>query len=267
MISQSEGSSKSLTYGVVDHGVLAGLPMDLSGTAWRDGGSVSRLRFETLEMGDGNNAERTDARPGAAESGTYLKEQIAALEVQMRFQRRWHGKTQRLRGWLAGRMQRRRDWLADRMQWTNVWRSLKKRMEAEREKVLQACVDFRLERQRYFASVEEEVVKLALAIAARVLHREAKIDPTMLTSAVRVALGRMQEDSGVVLRVSTEDEAMWREVGGVGDRTQVKVAADETMGAGECVLETNVGRVELGVSAQLEEIEKGFFDLLQRRPA
>jgi flagellar assembly protein FliH len=28
-----------------------------------------------------------------------------------------------------------------------------------------------------------------------------------------------------------------------------------------------VGRVELGVAAQLEEIEKGFFDLLHQRPA
>jgi flagellar assembly protein FliH len=33
------------------------------------------------------------------------------------------------------------------------------------------------------------------------------------------------------------------------------------------VLDTNVGRVELGVSAQLEEIERGFFDLMQQRPA
>ena len=39
------------------------------------------------------------------------------------------------------------------------------------------------------------------------------------------------------------------------------------MKAGECVLETSVGKVELGVSAQLEEIEKGFFDLLQQRPS
>jgi flagellar assembly protein FliH len=39
------------------------------------------------------------------------------------------------------------------------------------------------------------------------------------------------------------------------------------MRTGECVLETNIGRVELGVSAQLAEIEKGFFDLLQMRPA
>ena len=33
------------------------------------------------------------------------------------------------------------------------------------------------------------------------------------------------------------------------------------------MLDTNVGKVELGVSAQLEEIEHGFFDLMQQRPA
>jgi flagellar assembly protein FliH len=47
----------------------------------------------------------------------------------------------------------------------------------------------------------------------------------------------------------------------------LKLVGDERLGVGECVLETNVGRVELGVSAQLEEIERGFFDLLQQRPA
>ena len=50
----------------------------------------------------------------------------------------------------------------------------------ERSVVLKACEEFRRERARYFAGVEAEVVKLALAIAARVLHREAKLDPLLL---------------------------------------------------------------------------------------
>jgi flagellar assembly protein FliH len=41
---------------------------------------------------------------------------------------------------------------------------------------------FRGARERYFAEVEQEVVKLALAIAARVLHREAQMDPLLLTA-------------------------------------------------------------------------------------
>jgi flagellar assembly protein FliH len=58
---------------------------------------------------------------------------------------------------------------------------------------------------------------------------------------------------------------MWR--GLFGSEAGVTLMGDERMELGECVLETSVGRVELGVSAQLEEIEKGFFDLLQHRPA
>jgi flagellar assembly protein FliH len=44
------------------------------------------------------------------------------------------------------------------------------------------------------------------------------------------------------------------------------VVADAKLGRGECVLETKMGTVELGVRVQLEEIEKGFFDLLNHRP-
>jgi hypothetical protein len=37
------------------------------------------------------------------------------------------------------------------------------------------------------------------------------------------------------------------------------------MNPGECVLEAHPGSVDLGVRAQLEEIERGFFDLLEQR--
>jgi flagellar assembly protein FliH len=60
---------------------------------------------------------------------------------------------------------------------------------------------------------------------------------------------------------------MWRESFAASPESSLQVMGDERMAAGECVLETNVGRVELGVSAQLEEIERGFFDLMQQRPA
>lgn len=110
-----------------------------------------------------------------------------------------------------------------------------------------------------------EVVKLALAIAARVLHREAKLDPLLLAAVVRVALEKVAEDSTTVLRVPKEEESRWRDM--LVAQPSVQVMGDERLAAGDCVLETNVGKVELGVKAQLSEIEKGFFDLLQQRPA
>jgi flagellar assembly protein FliH len=60
---------------------------------------------------------------------------------------------------------------------------------------------------------------------------------------------------------------MWRQVFAASSELSLQVVGDERLTEGQCVLDTNVGRVELGVSAQLEEIERGFFDLLQQRPA
>lgn len=146
-------------------------------------------------------------------------------------------------------------------------RDLEKGIAEERAAVLKICEEFRRERMKYFAEAESEVVQLALAIATRVLHREVKLDPLLLSGVVRVALEKVAEDSTTVLRVPLNEIEMWKEVFARSPEPSVQVVGDEGLNAGECVLDTNVGRVELGVNAQLKEIERGFFDLMQRRPA
>ncbi len=81
-----------------------------------------------------------------------------------------------------------------------------------------------------------------------------------------MALEKVQGESGVTLRVPVADEALWRQSSVIA-MAGVELLGDERLAAGECVLETSAGCIELGVSAQLAEIERGFFDLLQRRPA
>ena len=140
------------------------------------------------------------------------------------------------------------------------------RVALERAAVIQLAEQFAIERTRYFADVEAEVVRLALAIAARVLHREAALDPLLLRGAVKVALEKVQEESRVTLRVPEEQAEGWEEIV-AGAKVAVRIEADSQLEDGEMVLETMVGRVELGMKAQLAEIERGFFDLLERRPA
>jgi flagellar assembly protein FliH len=132
---------------------------------------------------------------------------------------------------------------------------------------VRSCREFFRDRARYFSGVEAEVVKLALAIAARVLHREAKLDPLLLAGVVRIALEKVAEDSTTVLRVPVSEVEMWREAFLTAAESSLQILGDERLGAGDCVINTNVGTVELGVDAQLQEIERGFFDLMQRRPA
>lgn len=141
-------------------------------------------------------------------------------------------------------------------------------MESLRVQVQAVLENYDAEKQQYFRRAEREVVRLALAIAARVLHREAHMDPLLLAGAVRVAMEKLADASGMVLRVSPGEVTAWQEMfRAMGEaRILPEVIADSALGPGECVLETKLGTVELGVRAQLEEIEKGFFDLLDQKP-
>jgi flagellar assembly protein FliH len=130
-----------------------------------------------------------------------------------------------------------------------------------------ALEGFRAGRDEYLARVEHEVVRLALAIAERVLHREAQMDPLLLSGAVRVALGQLAESTEVKLRVPAAQREMWAEMLRLmpGLPLRPEVVADAELDAPEAVLEAGLGTVDLGVRAQIAEIERGFFDLLEVR--
>ncbi|HEY6448458.1 MAG TPA: FliH/SctL family protein [Acidobacteriaceae bacterium] len=130
-----------------------------------------------------------------------------------------------------------------------------------------ALTEFRAQRDDYLARVEHEVVRLALAIAERILHREAQMDALLLAGAVRVALGQLADSTEVRLRVPSEQREMWEEMLRLmpGLPLRPDVAADAELNEGEAILESRLGTVDLGIRAQIAEIERGFFDLLEVR--
>lgn len=136
-------------------------------------------------------------------------------------------------------------------------------IQVERRSVSRFVQQFEEEKQRYFSDVEGEVVKLSLAIAERVLRRESEMDPTLLAGAARVALEQVADSSGTVLRVPPDEVDRWCETFGPTPVGMV-IEGDVEMLEGECVLKTRSGSVQLGMRAQLGEIERGFFDVLGR---
>lgn len=118
------------------------------------------------------------------------------------------------------------------------------------------------ERDHFLQTVEHEVVKLALAIAARILRREAQVDPLFLIGAVRVALGQLAETTKVKLRVPACDVGIWNDT--IAHLPNLKVIpsviADDHMQLGECVIESEMGSVNLGLATQIREAERILFD-------
>lgn len=101
---------------------------------------------------------------------------------------------------------------------------------------------------------EREVVELALAIAARILHREVALDRELLLVMARIALDRMGDSTAATIRLHPDDEAAARRGREGWTAGTVSVVADPAVEAGGCLVQTDHGQIEVGVDAQIREL-------------
>jgi len=150
---------------------------------------------------------------------------------------------------------------------TRLNREYGARSDGEAGKILRALELFETERKGYFSRIESEVVHLALAIAAKVLHREAQVDPLLVAALVRVAIDKLHDGSSVTVRVPTARAEKWRErLANPLNGSTIAIVEDAHLEPDDCILETDVGSANFSIDAQLKEVEQGFFDLLAQRP-
>jgi flagellar assembly protein FliH len=141
-------------------------------------------------------------------------------------------------------------------------------LAATRASVSRALEEFKAQRESYFGRVEPEVVQLALSIARKILHREAQMDPLLLTGMVHVALEKLDQGTRVHLRAHPEEVQFWNRYFSEAKSLAMspEIVGDATLERGECALETEIGSTQISLDTQLKEIEQGFFDLLEQRP-
>jgi flagellar assembly protein FliH len=137
-----------------------------------------------------------------------------------------------------------------------------------REQISHVLEQFTTERKNYYRRIESEVVELALAIARKILYREAQLDPNLLAAIVRITLEKLDAATKVSLHVHPREGGDWRHyfAGQKDGVAAPDVYDDPAIAAGECRIETSVGSTEVGLEWQLKEIGTGLLDLLSERP-
>ncbi len=150
---------------------------------------------------------------------------------------------------------------------TRLKREYDRRSQEQAAKVAASIQSFQYSCRDYFSRVEAEVVQLALGIARKILHRESQVDPTLVAAIVQIALGQLKEGSVASLRVPSNEGARWKEhFSTLNLLPKVVIVEDPDLQEGDCILETEVGNLNVSVDGQLKEIERGFFDVLAQRP-
>jgi len=144
----------------------------------------------------------------------------------------------------------------------------KQQLEQERAKITETILRFQTGVAEYFSRIELEVVQLSLAIAAKILRREAHADPSLLAKLTKGVLESLHQQTKVNVRVSPAQVESWRgELRAHEDgKVAIEVIADDSVPADHCVLQTELGMTEIGIDVQLHEIENGMLDLLAQAP-
>jgi len=116
-------------------------------------------------------------------------------------------------------------------------------------------------RARFRRESEEDLVKLSIAIARRILRRELSVDPGALKGIVKACLEKLEARQVHRIRLHASM------AGALSPHldSAVPLIGDPHLGPGEVRIETDQGEIDAGIETQLGEIERGFSDLLPQR--
>jgi len=133
------------------------------------------------------------------------------------------------------------------------------------EKLAQSAARLQEYRSRIRHDAEQDLVKLSIAIARRLIRRELTVDPESVHGIIRVALEKMQARDISRLRVHPSHVAGVREMlQRTAGASGLEVAADPSLQLGDAIFETSRSELDATIESQLREIERGFADRLPK---
>ncbi len=116
------------------------------------------------------------------------------------------------------------------------------------------------ERHALIDSAEPELVRLAVAIAERVLHQQIALDRGVVVEMAKAAIARIVDREKITVRVNPADVERMREhreqLLALGDVKTMRVIEDQRVDRGGVIIETDAGSIDAKISTQLSEVRK-----------
>jgi flagellar assembly protein FliH len=136
--------------------------------------------------------------------------------------------------------------------------------KAAHAELLQTIAELAQMRAVIQREAQADLLRLSMAIARRIVHRELLVSPDIMQSIVSVVLDKL--DRQEVHRVRVHPAMATRldqDLKKLSGQRQIQVAPDPTLAPGGCIFETGRGNVDAGIDSQLNEIERGLADRLE----
>ncbi len=145
--------------------------------------------------------------------------------------------------------------------------TLQARLEAEleplRRQFAQTLDELARLRDQLFHQYETELLRLALAIARKIVQREVAVDREIVLAIAKVALSRLSDHTAARIHVHPFDYQYLvnnKSAFLTGKQGAIDIIEDRSITRGGCLIETDVGEVDARIEEQFKEIDAGFFE-------
>lgn len=120
-------------------------------------------------------------------------------------------------------------------------------------------------REKVLRESEDDLLRLSVAIAEKVIRREIGLDRRIVENIVVEALGTVSQREQLVVRLNPADHALLKtcsseQLADLFSERKVTLLPDEEVTPSGCMVETEMGMVDARIESQLEEIANRLFD-------
>jgi len=120
-------------------------------------------------------------------------------------------------------------------------------------------------REKVLRESEDDLLKLAMLVAKKIVHQEIRQDPQILANIIAAAVSDLASNDRISIRLNPDDLQLVQQnrhlyLAGIGSDEQIALIADEGILVGGCMVDTVTGTVDARVEIQLEEIYHRFLE-------
>jgi type III secretion protein L len=116
-------------------------------------------------------------------------------------------------------------------------------------------------REQFLVRNESELVKLAAAIAGKIIGHEVQSDPSVIVQVTREALRAVSREKKLVIQVNPSDESTLREQTAslrtlLDGSSDLRIVSNPSIARGGCIVESELGIVDAQLATQLASLER-----------
>jgi flagellar assembly protein FliH len=121
------------------------------------------------------------------------------------------------------------------------------------------AAEFEVARERMLGEARQDILRLAIQIAERVIKSRIETDPKIAVSQVESALGMIMRPSKLTIAINPEDETVLREampsmMARFSAAQHMELAMDPGLPRGSCVARTSGGEIDASIWTQLDRV-------------